>query len=70
MSATKSQTEAIREALERGEKLTPLDALNRFGCLRLGARVWDLRDSGMNIVSRMVGVGHRKKVAEYSLQNT
>ncbi len=69
MSATKSQTEAIREALERGEKLTPLDALNRFGCLRLGARVWDLRDSGMNIVSTMVTVGNNKKVAQYSLNN-
>lgn len=43
MSARKSQTEQILEALKNGETLTPLDALNRWGCFRIGARVWELR---------------------------
>ena len=32
-----SQTARIKAALLRGEKLTPMDALRRFGCFRLGA---------------------------------
>ena len=38
-----SQTTKILEALKDGEEISPLDALNRFGCFRLGARVYDLR---------------------------
>lgn len=38
-----SQTSQILEALKNGDTLTPLDALNRFGCFRIGARVWELR---------------------------
>ena len=38
-----SQNAQILSALKNGERLTPLDALNRFGCFRLGARVYDLR---------------------------
>ena len=45
-----SQTARIKAALLRGETLTPMDALRRFGCFRLGARIWDLRNKqGMNI---------------------
>lgn len=44
-----SQTEQILAALERGEKLTPLDALNRFACMRLGARVFELKEPPYNI---------------------
>lgn len=46
-----SQTTQILQALERGETLTPIDALNRFGCFRLGARVYDLRKMGYNIIN-------------------
>lgn len=35
-----SQSVQIKAALLRGETLTPLDALRRFGCFRLGARIW------------------------------
>ena len=45
----KSQLQGILEALQRGETLTPIDALNRFGCFRLGARIWDLRKKGYEI---------------------
>ena len=49
MPKPKSQLEAILEALQAGETLTPLDALNRWGCFRLGARIWDLRHKGYDI---------------------
>jgi len=35
--------------LQKGLPITPLDALNLFGCFRLGARIWDLRHDGWNI---------------------
>lgn len=61
-----TQTTKIREALERGETLTPLDALNRFGCFRLGARIYDLKKEGMTITKEMVERGDTM-VAEYRL---
>lgn len=36
----------ILNALLNGEELTPLDALRRFGCFRLAARIFDLRKEG------------------------
>ena len=34
--------------------ITPLEALNSFGCYRLGARVWDLRRDGHTISTEIV----------------
>jgi hypothetical protein len=44
-----SQNEAIKAALLSGRSLTPLDALQDFGCFRLAARVADLRREGLDI---------------------
>ncbi len=63
-----SQSDAILDALKRGETLTPLDALRRFGCFRLGARIWDLKKAGHEIDMRLIDCGNGKHVAEYSLQ--
>jgi len=66
MTKTKSQTQRIFNHLCRGFKLTPLQALNKFGCLRLAARINDLKKLGIPVVSKMVykdGV----KFAQYSL---
>lgn len=30
---------------------SPLEALNAFGCMRLGARIFDLRRDGIDIVT-------------------
>lgn len=63
-----SQTAQIKAALLRGEKLTPMDALRRFGCFRLGARIWDLRNQqGMNIKTERHRTKNGKIVAAYSL---
>lgn len=62
--STATQNAMIRAALERGERLTPLDALERYGCFRLGARIWDLRKEGMAIARDMVKRGGTR-VAEY-----
>ena len=61
-----SQNQAILEALERGETLSPIDALNRFGSFRLGARIYDLKQAGYNIATDIVKNG-RKRYAQYRL---
>lgn len=48
-----SQTDAIRAYLMTGKTLTPLESLEMFGCLRLGARIADLRKLGYGIDSTL-----------------
>ena len=54
-----SQNEAILEALQAGRRLTPLDALKDFGCMRLSARIYDLRHLGHDIQDETVTVHGR-----------
>lgn len=61
-----SQATRILAHLKAGKKLTPLQALNKFGTLRLGARVLELRQAGYQIKTRLVRKG-RSRVAEYSI---
>jgi len=64
----KSQNERIKDYLQSGKKLTPLQALEKFGCFRLSGRINDLRNDGHDIKTKMVAVGkERKWVAQYSL---
>ena len=46
-----TQSEAILNHLKAGKTLTPLEALDRFGCFRLAARIIELRRDGYNIVT-------------------
>lgn len=63
-----SQSAQIKAALLAGETLTPLDALKRFGCFRLGARIWELRnEQGMDIRTEQFRTESGKIVAAYSL---
>lgn len=48
-----SQERMILNYLEQGNGLTPLEALNQFGCFRLGARILDLRKQGYDIKKEM-----------------
>ena len=58
--------EQIREVLERGEAITPIDALQMFGCFRLGARIYDLRQEGLSIRTNMSKAGY----AIYRMEQT
>jgi hypothetical protein len=62
-----SQNHAILLALQSGERLTPIDALTRFGSFRLGARILELRDLGYQIETEIVTLANRKRIASYSL---
>jgi len=64
---TMSQTTQIANYLNAGRKLTPIDALNKFGCFRLAARIADLRNDGMNIKTTIVKLKNKKQVAQYSV---
>lgn len=61
-----SQTIQIKEHLLSGKSITPLEALNEYGCFRLGARIFDLKEQGLNIKTEMVE-RNGKRFAEYSL---
>ena len=63
---TGAQNNQILKYLQTGKSLTPMDALQKFVCFRLGARIYDLKRDGHSIVSQMVDVGE-KRVARYSL---
>jgi hypothetical protein len=61
-----SQASEILSHLKSGKTIAPLEALREFGCLRLGARIWDLRQQGHPILKEWETDGH-KKWARYSL---
>ena len=63
----KTQEQAILAHLEQGLAITPLEALAKYGCFRLGARVWDLRMKGWDIQSCMVKTATGKRIAKYWL---
>ena len=44
-----SQKEMIRSDLLDGKVITPIDALEKYGCYRLAARISELRKEGMVI---------------------
>ena len=62
-----SQKKRIREALLCGISITKLEALKWFGSLNFGARIGELREEGMNIVTTMVETSSGKSVARYHL---
>ena len=61
-----SQNQAILEYLSTGQSLTPLEALQLCGTLRLSERVRELERDGIPILHTMVKVG-KKRVCSYRL---
>lgn len=54
MTTETSQTNQILEYMRAGNSITPLDALRLFGCMRLGARIYDLKQRGYVINTSIV----------------
>lgn len=48
-----SINQKVLEYLQKGNSLTPIEALNKFGCFRLGAAIHDLRKEGFDIETIM-----------------
>jgi len=49
-----TQTQRILIYLKTGKSLTPIEALQKFGCFRLAARISDLRSQGHTIWTNYV----------------
>tara|TARA_R110000744_G_scaffold41284_4_gene93421 strand:+ start:4732 stop:4962 length:231 start_codon:yes stop_codon:yes gene_type:complete len=62
-----SQAKEIKHYLEGGNKITPLEALNKFGCMRLAAVVHTLKDEGVEIKTKMIKDG-KKTFAQYEIK--
>lgn len=62
-----SQTTQIQKHLEKGKSLTAIQALNKYGCFRLAARIADLRNDGMNIKTTIIKLKNNKHIATYSM---
>ena len=63
-----SQNTAILAHLRAGKRITGLDALTRFGCSRLAARILDLRQAGHPITGETITTDTGKRCKEYRLE--
>lgn len=51
---SRAQTAYILKHMQDGLRISPMTAMKLFGCMRLGARIYDLRQMGHKIESQMV----------------
>jgi len=59
-----SQSFHILAYMKAGNGITGLEALNRFGCFRLPARIADIKKLGYDVKSELIKV-NGKRVARY-----
>jgi hypothetical protein len=64
-----SQSDQILTALKRGVRLTPLDALTEFNCMRLASRINALRVKGEPVQDRWIKTPSGKRVKEYWIKS-
>lgn len=64
---SRSQTDRILEYMLQGHAITPLEALEKFKCFRLGARIADIKARGYLVYSEFVTTQTEKKVKQYHL---
>ena len=67
-----SHCEKILKFMETHKNgITPLQAMDKFGCMRLSGRIHDLRERGYDISSEIVVVknryGEKCRVSRYKL---
>ena len=64
---SKSQTDLILEYMLAGNTITPLEALEKFQTMRLGARIADIRQRGYLVYSEFVTNEQGKRYKMYHL---
>lgn len=62
-----SQTETILAMLKRGP-VTQMDALQEAGCMRLPARINELRQQGISIETEYIKTPTGKTIGQYKLK--
>ena len=63
-----TQKELILNHMIKHGGITPLDAINLYGCFSLGSRIFELRKEGHNITTKIVFTEKGKHYAEYSIE--
>lgn len=67
-----TQKQVILDHLTNVGSITSKDAIDKYGITRLSDRIFQLRNSGVGIVTTMVSVDTRygkEKIAKYTLLN-
>lgn len=59
-----NQNQLLKNVLDQGTHITPLDALNWIGTFRLAARVYDLKQSGY-LIDKYYREENGKRVCYY-----
>ena len=49
-----TQCDMILRYMEETGGITPWEAMRDFGCMRLGARIFDMREKGIRIVNEPI----------------
>lgn len=49
-----TQCDMILRYMQDTGSITPWEAMREFGCMRLGARIWDLKKRGVEISRELV----------------
>ena len=69
-----TQEDMILRYMQDTGSITPVDAMREFGCMRLGARIFDLRRRGIEIDTALERgtnrYGGNTQYARYSLKRT
>jgi len=64
---SRSQADLILDWMLAGHSITPLEALNTFGCGRLAARIADIKAKGYLVYSEFITTETGKKIKKYYL---
>lgn len=64
---SETQNLQVLNYLKTGKILTPIEALDMFGCFRLAARIYELKDNGWPIHCERKPTDDKKIVGHYSL---
>lgn len=67
MAEKLSQSKKIIEYLKQGNSITQMEAASQFQCWRLGARIYDLRSQGYDIITEEMPNEHGGTHARYRL---
>ena len=69
MTEAKTQANAILAHMKAGHTITALEALNRFNCFRLAARIYDLKEAGHPVQKRTIELENEKRISEYFMEH-
>lgn len=63
-----SHNHQLARDLKRGKRITQLDALAEYGCMRLPSRIHELRSAGYAIETEEVLTSTGKRIARYFIR--